>query len=99
MMVVLEGLLSSYFFGHKVKKDLLPGVGMAASIVLWVYVVLRLVDLAVRGDLGMAFDGSWQSLLFLFELGGIPRICPVVSAIDTTGIGQVVEAADAPVNV
>ncbi len=68
-MVVLEGLLSSYFFGHKVKKDLLPGVGMAASIVLWVYVVLRLVDLAVRGDLGMAFDGSWQSLLFLFELG------------------------------
>lgn len=69
MMVVLEGLLSAYFLGHKVRKDLLPGVGMAASVVLWVYVTLRLADLAVRGDLAMAFDGSWQSFLFLFELG------------------------------
>ncbi len=69
MMVVLEGLLTSWFFDHKVRKDLLPGMGIAASVVLWFYVILRLGDLTLRGDLGLAFDGSWQSFLFFFELG------------------------------
>ncbi|MFC1529361.1 cytochrome c3 family protein [Gemmatimonadota bacterium] len=69
MTVVLEGLLSSYFLGHRVEKERLPGIGLAAAAVLWVYVILRLADLAIRGDLGMAFDGSWQSALFLLELG------------------------------
>jgi len=69
MTVVIEGLISRYFLGHEVKKDLLPGVGLAASIVLWFYVVLRLGDLAVRGQLALAFDGSWQSFIFLLEIG------------------------------
>jgi len=67
--VVLEGLVSAYFLGHRVKEELLPGVGIAASVVLWIYVVLRLGELALRGNLGMAFDGSAQSFLFLFEMG------------------------------
>jgi Ni/Fe-hydrogenase subunit HybB-like protein len=68
MTVFMEGLLASYFLDHKVKTDLMPGVGIAASIVLWVYVLLRLGDLAVRGVLPMALNGTWQSNLFLFEI-------------------------------
>jgi hypothetical protein len=68
MTVMLEGLLSAYFLGHQVKKHLMPGVGIAASIVLWVYVALRLGDLAVRGVLGSSLDGSWLANLFVFEL-------------------------------
>jgi len=69
MMVVMESLLSSYFLGHKVHVREVSGLGMAASVVLWLYVALRLGDLALRGDLWMAGDGSRQGVLFLFELG------------------------------
>ena len=69
MMVVLESLLSRWFLGHEVHGREISGLGRAASAVLWLYVVLRLGDLAWRGNLGMAVDGSWQGRLFIFELG------------------------------
>jgi len=68
MMVVAESFFSAWFFGHKLRIDLLSGLGKAASVVLFVYAGLRLGDLALRGLLGTAFDGSWQARLFLFEL-------------------------------
>ena len=69
MTVVLESLLSAFFFGHKVPARLLSGLGLAAATVLGLYAALRLGDLAVRGVLLTAVDGSWQGLLFVFELG------------------------------
>jgi Ni/Fe-hydrogenase subunit HybB-like protein len=68
MMVTAESFFSAYFFRHKLPMDLLAGLGRAASVVLFVYAGLRLGDLAVRGVIGRAFDGSGQALLFLFEL-------------------------------
>ena len=68
MTVMLEGFLASYFLGHEVSKDLLPGLGIAALVVLWVYLILRLGDLGARGVLGQALAGTWQSNLFLFEV-------------------------------
>ncbi len=69
MTVVLESLFSSFFLGHKLHTREIGGLGLAASVVLWIYLVLRVGDLALRGVLPMAFDGSWQANLFLFELG------------------------------
>jgi Ni/Fe-hydrogenase subunit HybB-like protein len=69
MTVVIESVFSNYFLGHKLHLREISGLGLAASVVLWVYLALRLGDLAVRGVLGMAFDGSWQGALFLFEVG------------------------------
>jgi hypothetical protein len=77
MMVTLESLLSSWFFGHKARPAVLGGLGAAASVVLFVYVALRLGDLLVRGQLTHAFDGSWQSWLFLFELS-VSALLPAV---------------------
>jgi Ni/Fe-hydrogenase subunit HybB-like protein len=68
MTVVLESLFSNYFLGHKLHLREISGLGLAAAVVLWIYVVLRVGDLAARGLLGMALDGSWQSGLFLAEL-------------------------------
>jgi Ni/Fe-hydrogenase subunit HybB-like protein len=68
MTVVLESLFSHYFLGHKLHAREISGLGLAASVVLWIYVVLRVGDLAIRGVLGTAMDGSWQSGLFLAEL-------------------------------
>jgi len=69
MTVVLESLFSNYFLGHTLHRRELSGLGLAASIVLWAYVALRFGDLVVRGVLPTALDGSWQSWLFIFELG------------------------------
>jgi hypothetical protein len=68
MTVVTESLLAGYFLRHKLHTDLLSGLGLAAVVVLGLYAVLRLGDLATRGVLDMALDGSWQSRLFVAEL-------------------------------
>jgi Ni/Fe-hydrogenase subunit HybB-like protein len=68
MMVTLESLLSGWYFDHEIRRAPLGGLGRVASVVLFLYVAVRLGDLLVRDKLGYAFDGSWQSGLFLFEL-------------------------------
>ncbi len=68
MMVTLESLLSAWFMGHQAHRRELSGLGLAASVVLWIYLALRLGDLAMRGVLGMALDGSRQADLFLLEI-------------------------------
>ncbi len=68
MMVTLESFFSTWLFNHKPKQHLLAGLGKAASIVLFLYVALRLIDLTVRGQIGLLFDPSWQSMLFTFEI-------------------------------
>lgn len=68
MTVVLESLFSNYFLGHKIHTREIAGLGLAASVVLWIYVALRVGDLALRGVLGMAVDGSWMGGVFLLEL-------------------------------
>ncbi len=77
MTVVLESLFSGYFLGHEVHTRELGGLGVGAAVVLALYLTLRLGDLAARGILGMAFDGSWQGALFLFEIG-ISALIPMV---------------------
>jgi Ni/Fe-hydrogenase subunit HybB-like protein len=68
MMVTLESYFSAWLFGHKLRMDLLPSLGKAASVVLLLYAALRLGDLGARGMLSMALDGSPLASLFLFEL-------------------------------
>ncbi|MBM3334075.1 polysulfide reductase NrfD, partial [Candidatus Sumerlaeota bacterium] len=68
MTVTLESLLTGLLFGHRIRVTLLSRLGMAACAVLGLYAAVRLGDLAIRGVLGRAFDGSWQASLFLFEM-------------------------------
>ncbi|MGK7313518.1 MAG: NrfD/PsrC family molybdoenzyme membrane anchor subunit [Candidatus Longimicrobiales bacterium M2_2A_002] len=75
--VVLEALFSRYFLGHEVHVRELGGLGLAASVVLVLYLALRLGDLGVRGILPMALDGTWQANLFLFEIG-LGAVVPAV---------------------
>ena len=68
MMVLLESVLAGAFYGHRVETKLLTGLGVAGAVVLAIYAVFRVVDLAARGVLGHLADGSWQSWLFVAEL-------------------------------
>ncbi len=96
MMVTLESLVSAWLFGHRIRVDLLKGLGRIASIVLGLYVIIRLGDLWRRGVLMQAMDGSWQAGLFLFELAfsalvpaillSIPRVRQSVPGLATCSI-------------
>lgn len=65
MVVVLESFISAWLFGHRLRMDILSGLGKAASVVLFLYAVLRLGDLWLRG---VAFDSSPLAWLFVFEI-------------------------------
>jgi hypothetical protein len=74
---VLESLLAGVFLRHRVPTGLLANLGAAAAVVLALYTALRVGDLAARGVLPSALDGSWQSTLFVFELG-VSAVIPTV---------------------
>lgn len=68
MTIVAEAIFSSWYFGHKLRVDLLSKLGQAASFILFLYAGLRLADLALRGKIGYALENTWQAHLFWLEL-------------------------------
>jgi len=96
MTVVLESVFSNYFLGHKIHAREISGLGLAAAVVLFVYLALRLGDLAMRGVLGMAFDGSWQSGLFLFEVAFsalVPAVLMLIKPVRRSLAGVAIAAS------
>lgn len=67
-MVIFESSLSHRAFGISLHSDIVAGLGKAISVVLGVYLVLRFVTLALRGSLGLIFEGSAESYLFMLEI-------------------------------
>jgi hypothetical protein len=67
-MVIAESVVSSWLYKKEIEKDLLSGLAKAASYVLWLYVTLKLSDLALSGKLSYLASGVWESNLFIFEL-------------------------------
>ena len=67
MMVTTEALFSAYLYEHEPEMELLKGLGKAASVVLWIYFVIKMVDLSVRDQIGALFQPSFESVLFWIE--------------------------------
>lgn len=67
-MVGVESRITAWLYGRKPEEELLQGLARAASFVLAGYLALRLGDLAIRGILVQAFQRSWESALFIFEI-------------------------------
>ena len=68
MMVIFESHSTAYLYHRKPETALLARLGAAARWVLLGYVVLRLVDVAVRGQFARLWGGEWQVGMFWFEL-------------------------------
>ncbi|WP_029915216.1 NrfD/PsrC family molybdoenzyme membrane anchor subunit [Pelobacter seleniigenes] len=66
-MVIFEGTLARIFFRTKVEDKLLAGIAEFIPYFLGTYLLLRIGDLAFRGVLASAFDGSVQGYSFLVE--------------------------------
>jgi Ni/Fe-hydrogenase subunit HybB-like protein len=67
-MVIVESLVSAWLYRREAEWDVLRGLTRVASLVLVAYFVLRMGDLAWRGEIGRAFDGSWFAVLFWIEM-------------------------------
>ena len=66
-MVIFEGTLAAKFFGREPESELLAGIAKYIPYFLGTYLLIRIGDLAYRGVLARAFDGSIQGYSFLVE--------------------------------
>jgi Ni/Fe-hydrogenase subunit HybB-like protein len=67
-MVSSESIISAWLFHREAEWHLVGGLTRAASVVLALYLALRLGDLGARGQLHHLLTGSWLGAWFLFEL-------------------------------
>ncbi|MBW2146422.1 MAG: Ni/Fe-hydrogenase cytochrome b subunit [Deltaproteobacteria bacterium] len=75
-MVICESIVSGWLFQRKLEKDLLTSVARGANYVLIFYLFLVIVNLAVYGKLHHLVDGTWESLLYWFELA-VSTLIPI----------------------
>jgi Ni/Fe-hydrogenase subunit HybB-like protein len=68
-MVTFESTVSAKIFNREPERDIIKGLGKGTAIALLIYLVVKIADLAVRGALPLAFDGSSESKYFLAEIG------------------------------
>ena len=68
MMVILESHVTAYLYRRKPETSLMAPLGTAARWVLGLYLALRFVDLARRGQLHYLVASAWQVKLFWCEL-------------------------------
>jgi Ni/Fe-hydrogenase subunit HybB-like protein len=67
-MVILESTLSGMAFGHRVSRDVLSGLGKIIPYVLGVYLIMKIADLAVAGQLDMIVNSYPQNVYWLVEV-------------------------------
>ena len=67
-VVIFESTLSTRAFGHKLDLDVLSGLGRAIPYVLGLYLLLKLVDLMVAGEIGLLFSGYPENVLWWAEV-------------------------------
>ena len=67
-MVIFETTLSTRAFGQKLPLDILSGLGKAIPYILGLYLLLKLMDLMVAGELGLIFSAYPENLLWWGEI-------------------------------
>ncbi len=76
-MVIFESMVNSRAMGSKPALNLLSGLGRAIPYILGVYLILKLLDLVVRGDIGLVFTEYPQNLLWWGEVA-VGVLAPMV---------------------
>ena len=67
-MVIFESVLTSRAFGHKLGLDILSGLGRTIPYILGIYLLLKIVDLMVAGDLALVITDYPYNLLWWGEI-------------------------------
>jgi Ni/Fe-hydrogenase subunit HybB-like protein len=67
-MVIVETSLAGKGLGHKVDLGIVAGLGKALPYILGLYLLLRLGDLLLAGEIGLIFTSGIYSVLFWAEI-------------------------------
>jgi Ni/Fe-hydrogenase subunit HybB-like protein len=78
-MIAVESSLAEKSVGHKVETSIFSRLIKIAAVVLILYLVLKIIDLAIAGEFGNAFAFDLTGNMFLLELV-IGIIVPVIIA-------------------
>ena len=68
-MVIFESMWASRAFGRKPEMHILSSLARFIPVFLGVYLVAKISDLVIRGAYKYLLEGSFQSNMFLVELG------------------------------
>lgn len=68
MVVSLLVVSSSHYWGRRFDVEILSPLARITSVILLLYTVFKLAELASRAQLARIFEGSFESHLFLAEL-------------------------------
>lgn len=68
MMVAVESSTTAWLYHREGEWPVLRGLARAASVVLLLYLAVRLTDLGLRHQLHLLVQPSWYSVLFVVEL-------------------------------
>ncbi len=77
MMVSFESLATHWLYRRKPETKLVAKLGKIAVWVLGIYFAVKMIDIAIAGELGLIFNGSWEGGLFIAEML-ISIIFPVI---------------------
>jgi Ni/Fe-hydrogenase subunit HybB-like protein len=77
MMVAFESLVSHWLYKRKPDTHLIAKLGKAAIWVLSTYLIIKIGDIILSGELAMIANGSWESILFISEIL-ISAVIPLV---------------------
>jgi Ni/Fe-hydrogenase subunit HybB-like protein len=66
-VTIFESLLSSLAFKRPFETPMISKVAGVMAWVIGIYLIFRFGDLAVRGQLGLIFQGNLNSLMFIIE--------------------------------
>jgi len=95
MMVTTESLFSAWAYEQHYELDLLQGLAKVAAPVLWLYGIVRIGDLAIRGSLPHVLDPGLAPKLFIAEMliaAVIPATLLSIPAVRRTMKGLAVAA-------
>jgi Ni/Fe-hydrogenase subunit HybB-like protein len=67
-MAIFVAVVSFKAFRRPLKLSLLTDIARIVSIMLGIYLVLKLGDLLLAGEMGLIFSEGWVSVLFLEEM-------------------------------
>ena len=91
MMVIFESHLTAWLYRRKPETAALAPLGSAARWVLLLYVLMRFVDLAVRGQIRYVTSASLHTAQFWFEISTmalVPAILFSIPSLRRTRGGQ-----------
>jgi Ni/Fe-hydrogenase subunit HybB-like protein len=66
--VIVESHLANFFYRRRINDRQLRHLGRFLAWVVWLFVAVRLGDLALRGDAHFLVKSGWNSVLFWLEM-------------------------------